>query len=243
MGRVYEQAEGVHIWLGPEDDETEEAVSWFRDNPSMNITLDSEDGSTRPRWADLIRRFCDQPWFSWRWVIQEARLARKAVFHRGRHTISFNDIDSGFYGLTSVLYSTYQIRMLSVLRAQGKTSLLELLWNFHAADCSDPRDRIAALFGLVLAYKRFKMDYSMDWTTLHRQTALSVLTAGDEDEMLQLYYTALNSAPWALLMTPPIPPGSSTGPRLDRRHRCLVDTTRGFRGFSPSQISNTTTRR
>ena len=39
--------------------------------------------------------------------------------------------------------------------------MLKLLWTFHRAECADPRDRIAAVFGLIPADERFETDYTL----------------------------------------------------------------------------------
>ncbi|GKT51789.1 uncharacterized protein ColSpa_11970 [Colletotrichum spaethianum] len=52
-----------------------------------------------------------------------------------------------------------------------KRGILELLWYFHEAECRDPKDRIAALLGLVPDGNRFHLDYTAHWTELYRQVA------------------------------------------------------------------------
>ena len=99
MGSVYEQAKAVHVWLGPEDAHTMETVGIlnrillprWKDGLVWHLQVDENGEQVFPDWVDSVYRFCKQPWFYRHWVIQEACLARRALLHRGRHTISLED--------------------------------------------------------------------------------------------------------------------------------------------------------
>ncbi|KAK5656961.1 hypothetical protein OQA88_3484 [Cercophora sp. LCS_1] len=73
MGGIYEQAEAVQIWLGPEDEKTEEALSFLRNWRIVDSDDSRDKGSTTdemrarpdaPSWLDPVYSFCEQPWFS-----------------------------------------------------------------------------------------------------------------------------------------------------------------------------------
>lgn len=86
--------------------------------------------------------------------------------------------------------------MIASLRGPAvKTSMLELLWSLHRADCLDPKDRIAALFGLIPEDNRFPMDYTVHWLEMYRQAATFVLRSGGNDTRLQLLLHLLEFGP------------------------------------------------
>ncbi len=81
--------------------------------------------------------------------------------------------------------------MANLRRPTTKLSILELLWNFYEARCLLPKDRIAALYGLVSEEYRVHLDYTAHWTGLYRQVVTSVLRVGNNDTRLQVLFHLL----------------------------------------------------
>ena len=197
MGRIYEKARGVHIWLGPEDKDTAGIFGFLNEVvfvPSLGSRY-SEKQLLRvavkhlPQNSNPLAEFFLRPWFFRRWVVQEAWLARQAssTFYCGRHSVPLETMVKAATRLQSSNMFDYAINMVADLgRPSRKVSMLFLLYKFHAAACLDERDRVAALFGLVPLEGRFPMDYSVHWTEMYRQLATFVLRSGSHDERLQL---------------------------------------------------------
>ncbi|RYP59954.1 hypothetical protein DL769_008325 [Monosporascus sp. CRB-8-3] len=101
----------------------------------------------------VVGDFFDRPWFSRRWVIQEACLARNATVHCGSQSIPLSMLSVAATRFQRMDMSDYAIKTAANLGSQTtQLSMLELLWNFHEAACLEPKDRIAALFNLDFSF-------------------------------------------------------------------------------------------
>jgi len=205
MGRIYEQAKEVYIWLGPGHSRTAQTFRFFRKVSRLEecekVTMSSRVAACLRKsfsvneavkgLADLIG-FFEQPWFSRRWVIQEASLARHARVYCGKHSIPLATLSLATTRWQALDMSDYHFKMAACLGSvtstvtTGTGMLLELLWNFHEAKCKDPRDRIAALHCLVPKQSRFPIDYTVHWAELYRQAASFLLATGTDNTKLQL---------------------------------------------------------
>lgn len=97
MGSVYRQASKVVLFLGPEEEDLNGALHFFREfaaNPNLhyqtslsphftykNMTFDQRDLRVQ------ITRFLSLPWWLRLWTAQEFALAEEAVFQYGRHLV------------------------------------------------------------------------------------------------------------------------------------------------------------
>lgn len=93
MGRIYEEAAEVWIWLGPGTHQTASTFELFRQ--IRDLEQGDHDSIVHYLMLYFFSRICDGleyfyldiyclPWFSRRWVIHEALLARRATFHCGK---------------------------------------------------------------------------------------------------------------------------------------------------------------
>ena len=199
MGQIYTQAKQVFIWLGRGDHMTPKLFAFFR---KASRLPDMEQLKMAKRIAFFMRKFghndfytlfealvafFDRPWFSRRWVIQEACLAREATVFCGSCTISLPLLASAATRFQSLDMSSYPVKMATIMgKVTTKRSMLELLWNFHEAGCLEPKDRIVAFLGLVPDEDRFRLDYTVHWTELYKQVASSVLGVGNNNTRLLL---------------------------------------------------------
>lgn len=195
MGRIYEKAGGVHIWLGAEDKHTASIFGFLHEAPYVPDRGDEESElellrlmtKYLPRKSNPYAEFSFRPWFLRRWIVQEAWLARQATFYCGRYSISLPTYVRAIHRLQSAKLFDYSTNMVSRLgRPTARVDMLELLYRFHAGNCLDRRDRIAALYGLVPKSSRFQMDYSVHWTEMYKHVATFALTTGTNDTRLQL---------------------------------------------------------
>ncbi|KAI1092530.1 HET-domain-containing protein [Rostrohypoxylon terebratum] len=196
MGRIYREAFEVLIWSGPGGSEIQELFDYFR----SIVSTDAYGGSgiralpgafsASPVVYGLFNDFSNRAWFSRRWVIQEALLAREATVYCGNYSIPLPMLSLAANHLHSFPYDSYPIKVMASLGVRRRTytpyTLLELLWTFDESICLEPKDRVAALYGLSRDNYGYQLDYTVHWTEMYKQIALSVLRNGDNDAKLQL---------------------------------------------------------
>ncbi|TGO06908.1 hypothetical protein BTUL_0401g00010 [Botrytis tulipae] len=200
MGRIYEEAKRVHIWLGHNDPMTGKVFSFIKKTSRLPEVEKMEMAS---QVAKLMKKvfggsdglrgllgfidFADRPWFSRRWIIQEACLAQYATIHCGSYSISVSSLVLAATRFQTLDMSSYPIKVMANLRRPvTKTTILELLWNFHEARCLLPNDRIAAIYGLISEEHRVHLDYTADWTELYKQVVTDILKIDNHDAKLQI---------------------------------------------------------
>ncbi|KAI1778067.1 HET-domain-containing protein [Hypoxylon cercidicola] len=198
MGPIFDEAKGVHIWLGPEDGMTAQLFTFLQ---GVNALPEAKKEKMASQIATLMKTlfgdglralgcyddFSKRPWFSRRWIIQEACLARQATVHCGSYSIPLSSLVLAAARFQSLAMSSYPIKVMANLRRPTiRLTILELLWNFQEAECLEPKDRIAALLGLVHCSHRPRIDYTVHWTELYKQVASSILSLGNNDTKLQV---------------------------------------------------------
>ena len=200
MGRIFGEAKVVHIWLGPEDCMTAKLFAFFQQACLLSEVKKAKmashiailmrkvfGGGDGLRALECLCQFSDRPLFSRRWIIQEACLAQKATVHCGSHSIPLPLLVLAAIRFQTLDMSSYPIKVMANLRRPiTKLTILELLWNFHEARCLEPKDRIAALLGLVPDNHRFHLDFTIHWTELYKQVVLGVFGFGNNDIKLQV---------------------------------------------------------
>lgn len=204
MGTIYKMAIEVEVWLGPAIPQTAKLFRFFQELsqvPDVRQWVSQWDmagwifylmrKNIHPNTGEamgIITKFLEQPWFSRRWVIQEACLARRAIVHCGEHLIPLPVLSIAAKRFQRLDMSDYAIRMMADLAGTTiqQSSMLELLWYFHEAECCDPKDRIAALLSLIPDSQRFPLDYKKPWTDSFEEFACFTYTRGDNDVRLQL---------------------------------------------------------
>ncbi|KAF2249287.1 HET-domain-containing protein, partial [Trematosphaeria pertusa] len=141
-----------------------ERAIYLDSDPGAIETLEKSICETFGR-RDLaaIRKIFLRPWFKRRWIIQEVALAAKPIIRCGSTTMGFFD----FALCANIINLFYEQReghvfdprcmmddhITSILQSlaahqDSRFPILELLHTYHAAQCSDDRDRIYALLGL-----------------------------------------------------------------------------------------------
>lgn len=208
MGTIYQQAEKVHVWLGPAsaDDQIGSvfaalkrwALSSFDRYPVFDV-----EGSHSWMLAPL-RNFFARPWFTRRWIIQEVMLARNAIVHCGPHRLSWSWIRDGVasfqsdyarnyrFGPCSDIVSIETARALKGVgslgsRARSRLTILQLLWDHHSSKCEDERDRIFALYGMIPSdsddniepSSHCPVDYNKHYSAIYTQLTIAAIKQGD----------------------------------------------------------------
>ena len=162
MADIYRQARKVRIWLGDADDTIPPVWSFIK------VIAGREGLSTEEiqrilhevvgvNGAEHLLKFINLPWFTRRWVIQEAAVSHARNFQCGKYKMSW---DCMVDALQTILTLGTPNPLLngaiitggiqnSITIRKKLPSLLDQLWEFHTAECSDKRDRIFALLSLT----------------------------------------------------------------------------------------------
>ncbi|KAI3527905.1 HET domain-containing protein [Colletotrichum filicis] len=116
-----------------------------------------------------------------RMVIQEIKLADRAVLRYGEHCVEYARFRAAWYLVESQLLTQGNLGYLRhLLRRDTTDDLLELLWGFHTAKCSDPRDSLAALHCLLpQSEQQIDLQYGqIGWKEMHRRLAERYINKG-----------------------------------------------------------------
>ncbi|KAF1921571.1 heterokaryon incompatibility protein-domain-containing protein [Ampelomyces quisqualis] len=143
MGEIYSNAECVTIWLGTEQDRSDEAFDLIKhvaDTIEVNYQMltmtpsenchELERHFANPRHVlpyqdgelDLVHQIYDRPYFKRVWIRQELALATRAVVRCGKKIIEFSDFRKA---VTCFMIKSFKVNGLSdgLLAAFNKTRL------------------------------------------------------------------------------------------------------------------------
>lgn len=206
MGDIYRQARRTLVWFGYAafQDGIPLVFAFLSDLlPSKNNSLSDQSITFLIREIFLerdiskIERFLRRPWFQRRWVIQEVALGHDTIIHCGPYKMSWHWFVNGLNKLQAAAHRnglSFEFSALDAVRNatlihSHSSELLTLLWDFHTCKCSDPRDRIFALFGLAEdvvsmndygqapEFPRIDVDYESSWVEIYRRLALHCVSA------------------------------------------------------------------
>ncbi|KAH7384207.1 heterokaryon incompatibility protein-domain-containing protein [Phaeosphaeria sp. MPI-PUGE-AT-0046c] len=161
MGEIYRQAKAIVIWVGPPANLNDNMTNFFE--RLVRYATNPDDGRQsveRVATWDQLRAFLGRSWFTRRWTIQEAVLARQATILCGKHMINFmvfvrnvtmlaqqqSHIKSSLMGAVQKLGMMYRLR--NAVASQARSDPLALFVDFATAECTNERDRIYALNAL-----------------------------------------------------------------------------------------------
>ena len=209
MNRIYRQAENVIVWLGGETDDdflemrrqvkkiTRSVGCWH----CMNKTGETCDEFAHGQNWNRLNQALSSRWWSRVWVIQEIALARHATIQCGDwavpwKTFAVNARKSLGHHIGSHLHLTKnehtiddiveRLGMLSLVERlstpqDDEIDLLELLRRTRRHKCTDPRDRIYAIFGLAPnTFKKLSLwpNYSQSHGQVLLRLAIALLEIG-----------------------------------------------------------------
>lgn len=120
MGRIYKNAKGVRIWLGPEDEDTAAVFGFLHEvasaHPGTTYTKEEvrrlEVKHLHKNYAAHLN-FLLRPWVFRRWVVQEAVLAHQtnSSFHCGRHFLPLDTMATVAARMKSIGWDDYAINL------------------------------------------------------------------------------------------------------------------------------------
>jgi hypothetical protein len=160
MGEIYRQAKGIVVWLGPPINSNHNVLRFFQDLVKYGKE-DSENSEEQVATWDNLRVFLERSWFTRRWTIQEAVLAKQAVILCGTQMINFmvfakhvcllaqhqSNVKVRLAGTVRKLRMMYELR--TAITAHEHIDPLSMFIDFATAECTDERDRIFALNALT----------------------------------------------------------------------------------------------
>ncbi|KAK5732111.1 hypothetical protein LTR17_010819 [Elasticomyces elasticus] len=195
MGHVYQSSTQVIVWLGRTDDETvSDSPSFVRklsrfcatygqhelnwDHWERQRLLGYKSPFTRRDYT-CMAHLLSRPWFSRRWVIQEAY--HKAPHNRlmciGEFVIAGDRFERALLDMQCIGHAPALERA-----EQQQKSLLYNLQFYGKAQCSDPRDYIYALVSISTERKSMAVDYGISaeelyWSFARSNVGVALLAA------------------------------------------------------------------
>ena len=190
MGTLYNQAEEVLVWLGPNENYSDKAVLAIKRSvvPSSRRTVDvpSSSGSFSSVEIQSIYNLLHREYWRRVWIIQEVFKARKITIHCGRHKLPWRDL-SKFLRDARKMRGDFLKPLLEHLPASEITGIFDnpataltdhrttrvqdletLLLTYDGSFCCDPRDKVYALTGIAgrRLTNRSRKLIGQDWLTI-----------------------------------------------------------------------------
>jgi hypothetical protein len=194
MKEIYTFAQKVLIWLGPDGGHGTlgvRALATIGINAVLNynamrsttalggppdVSRSDADlsGLHEGKWFAVQGILC-RPWFTRLWIWQEALLASRAIVHVGFDEISWEYFAAAIEWVdTEAIHSPHILKYIDrrvlervrrLVRGKGFQSLFMLLFLTRESLCSDPRDRIYGVLGLLSAEEKEKWAIRPDYST------------------------------------------------------------------------------
>ncbi|KAF2032465.1 HET-domain-containing protein [Setomelanomma holmii] len=123
MSLVYTRASQVCVWLGEDDDNSQKAFRFIRDDISHLKNFDqlcTEDVHA-PKWRAFVA-LMQRDWFSRRWVVQEIALAPVASVYCGPDELEWRELAIAVELFVEVETATH--RLSELLRKDAKSRLV-----------------------------------------------------------------------------------------------------------------------
>lgn len=174
MGEIYKNATLVHVWLGPEDSNSNLAFD-FMNTPKKHL----DDITT-----EALNALSDRPYWSRAWIRQELLLGKAVVLHCGNRSTPW-DCFTTYFAIADKLhmnnadYSKYRrfisgipslIKNRNAIQNGKLPSLPKLLASNPAMQCTDDRDRIFSLLAITsdcVHMQHDMVDYALDLSVLY----------------------------------------------------------------------------
>lgn len=164
-----------------------------------------EELADKERLWRPVRMFFSRPWFTRRWILQEVMNARHSTFYCGEAKIDgeafvqvaswLRDPQVRAVGLDDVILESI-MQMQSMMwgfnqhvKGHDPNNILDILETFQANECSDDRDRIYAVLGLLrqspenLRFE-FAVDYRSSPEVIFTRFATQILREGKSLDLL-----------------------------------------------------------
>lgn len=220
MGTIYSTAFQVSVWIGEEDEDTRLAFDFlpvlFSYLPTSELDANMNAQyvlpahalliARSPSWEALVRIF-HRPWFRRIWVIQEAAVASCVTVHCGTLTVTWEDLVRACkcqIRSEDVRYGHNALEAIDKTRRgrlQGGNDLYDICFMSYRFQCTDPRDKIYAVAGLVNQSledtKPLLVDYESDIEEIYHRNAVGIMLSDGSLDLLHcvVHHTIPSSLP------------------------------------------------
>jgi hypothetical protein len=188
MGKIYEEATTVQVWLGPDADQSNTILECFernRDDPELWYAGRYGQARREAFWS-AFAKLCDRDYWKRTWIVQEFLLAHNIQILCGSNSIPWKVFDhvalksqnTKFYesqsqvgraALEQIRSSTFMSLSKDRKLVRGQ-NLEELLKKYGSTRCADIRDRVFGLVGLANDGHLVQVDYLQNenrlWATI-----------------------------------------------------------------------------
>jgi Heterokaryon incompatibility protein (HET) len=171
MANIYRQARHTLVWLGElhHSDSTiiGKAFESFYSPRWKHFPLIRR--AFLPRWNRMYRAVGDLGYFDRVWIIQELVVSKTVLIILWNEFVAeqtFRDFAHGMFWESGGLWDSTMVNALELLKIRHGTSnslrcsLTTMLYLASASRCSEPRDRLFGLLGLVSDGEAFPVDYA-----------------------------------------------------------------------------------
>ena len=221
MGAIYEEASEVVVFLGPEAEDSSRAIGLLGHLGSLAcgnhaaIRVSLEDSSIMPRWHALLKLF-GRPWWTRVWIVQEFAVARNVLFICGFLELTGQIFGQALENLVDYRFKAvvakeheYLIRHVAktpihhlwstrcIYRDRAKQSdlrALNVLYKFRGSQCSDPRDKIYAMWSLIEKDPLLTPDYFRNTTDVYQSVVQATIESSGTLEVLTHHNRSMKSA-------------------------------------------------
>jgi hypothetical protein len=200
MDRVYGLADSVAVWLGDGDQHSYKAMDLI----SKWASTCTPDPSSDFRQVCLtLARLLHRSWFRRIWTIQELILAKQAIVVCGSFQMSWVSFREGIAQAVSIIdrdrpgffkrmfpgFTLLDALKIPILAFPYRTfglPLSEVLRLVRVRECSDPKDRVYALYGIFLQQdlRLPAPDYSKSARQIFIEAAWSAIIRDNSLELL-----------------------------------------------------------
>ncbi|OAL44918.1 hypothetical protein IQ07DRAFT_226254 [Pyrenochaeta sp. DS3sAY3a] len=184
IGDIFSGAQEVLLCIGPGNDHDDEAIAGLR-TLSANCSGEmNETESIEEHQVHNIYMLLDSEFWGRLWILQEVVLAQRATVLRGHSTFPLSLLEDLYRQIYKseaphqILF-LYELKFAPVARtiltriehnAGHEMDLSTLLCRFEHHKCSDPRDRVYALLGLLREHS-IVIDYTQSFVQTFARVA------------------------------------------------------------------------
>ena len=192
MGETYFQARRVKVWLGPA---TQYTSALFDADAAHFETVGLDPTNAE---CEAVKDIASRPYWSRMWIVQELLLAQSVEVLCGEHVLTWERFSTALMSVLEMAPNRVdwnELRHHPIVRFIGsegvyhftrsdRTSLLWLLVDYGKASCTDPKDKVFALLGLLDGAERKLLpdnfpDYRL---TLGEVICIALTHALEQDE-------------------------------------------------------------
>lgn len=224
LSYIYSEASNLVAWLGPEDDDSELAMSCITSPANANFA--SYDNAIKKSACTSLQHLCERSFWDRLWIFAEFILAKNVIVMCGSRYCSWSRFESYIKGLNQCLEMTPAFRAIQhmeLIRQSEKTGPLRSLstllclahkhglWERlegHGFDCCNQLDRVYAWIPLAKGYKATlgvrKPDYSKSLRDLFFTILRSITKHGEfgsNDELIPALAKACKMSTGTLFVT------------------------------------------